>query len=490
MAAVQVLPDQQLVNSVKESYVNDDEWQRVIEQQNNHYTFINGVVYYKGAVCVGGDAALRARLIRECHDSATAGHLAERKTKAAVARRYYWQGINSDVSNYVIACASCQKNKKSNLAPAGLMQSLPVPERRWDVVTMDFMTQLPTTAAGNDAIVVFVDKLSKLVHIVPCKSNITAPQTAHLYLNHVVRHHGLARVIISDRDPKFTSKFWRALHQQLDTKIALSTAYHPQTDGQTENANRNIQTVLRHVVNKRHNDWDEHLLMVEIAINSSVQESTGFSPFYLNSGQHPTMITDLQFEQQQPNLAVNELLQRLQADVLAAQQSIREAQQRQTTAANKHRRDVTYVVGDKVLLSTVNFSQEAGLSKKFKQPWIGPFVVEQVRPPVNCVLTLPATMRIFNVFHVSLLKPYVESEHQQPLPMPAAVHISADQEYVVERIIKRSRMIIEGVMRDVYLVKWLNFDSSENTWEPLSNLRGDDGTVCQQLKDFQAAARR
>lgn len=205
-----------------------------------------------------------------------------------LSRYYYWPSMHQDVKDYVSSCHACQSNKARNAKLEGLAQPLPHPPRRWDQVSMDLITQLPRTKSGNDAIVVVVDKYSKMLHCFPTTTTVTAPQLAKLFFDEIVRHHGVPSSIISDRDPRFTSSFWQQLWKQLGTKLAMSTAYHPQTDGQTERANRTIEEMLRAYVNSKQNDWDQHLTAVEIAYNNSKQMSTGFSPFYLNYGQHPS----------------------------------------------------------------------------------------------------------------------------------------------------------------------------------------------------------
>ncbi len=152
---------------------------------------------------------------------------------------------------------------------------------------MDFITSLPPTANGYDAILTVVDRRTKMTHFAPCRTTATAPEVAELYFATITRLHGLQKSIISDRDPKFTSKFWEELTKLWDTRLGRSTAYHPQTDGQTERAHRVIQEVLRSYVSERHTDWDKRLPAAEFALNNALSASTGESPFYLNYGYHP-----------------------------------------------------------------------------------------------------------------------------------------------------------------------------------------------------------
>ena len=153
--------------------------------------------------------------------------------------------MGKDVYKYVTTCDSCQRNKPSNQQPAGLLQPLDTPTKRWEQITMDFIVQLPVTRKGSDAIVVFVDRLTKKAIFCATNTAITAPEVAKIFFNNVFRYHGLPKIIISDRDAKFTSNFWKTLFQQLGTKLSMSTAFHPLTDGQTERMNRTLEEMLR-----------------------------------------------------------------------------------------------------------------------------------------------------------------------------------------------------------------------------------------------------
>ena len=195
--------------------------------------------------------------------------------------------MNKTVYQYIKTCDSCQRNKASNQQQAGLLQPLDIPKRKWEQISMDFVVQLPKTKKGYDAIIVFVDKLTKRAHFQPCYTTSTAPDIATIFFSTIFRYHGLPKVIISDRDVKFTSKFWEALFKQLGTKLAMSTAFHLQTDGQTEQMNRTMKEMLRAYTNYKQNDWDELLPAVEFAYNNSKNISTGFIPFEVDNGQLP-----------------------------------------------------------------------------------------------------------------------------------------------------------------------------------------------------------
>ena len=288
-ASVSSVVPSALLDAVRAAYLLDAECKAILDEPDRHraYTVHQGIIYAGEQVYVPNDQSIRTQLLAEAHDVPVSGHVGVAKTVELLSRTFWWPGITSDVKQYVTSCLACQANKPSNQAPIGLLQPLPIPARRWEQVSMDLITQLPRTAAGHDAIVVFVDKLSKMVHYAPTTTSVTAPQLARIMFDVVVRQHGVPVSIVSDRDARFTSVFWRALWQQLGTRLAMSTAYHPQTDGQTERANRTLEDMLRAYVSYRQTDWDKHLTAAEIAYNNSVQASTGFSPFFLNAGQHP-----------------------------------------------------------------------------------------------------------------------------------------------------------------------------------------------------------
>ena len=158
--------------------------------------------------------------------------------------RFHWRGLQGDVISYVKTCPICQVMKSVNRAKAGLLQLLPIPTRKWAQVTTDLVTDLPVSH-GFTAIAVFVDRLTKMVHFAACTKEVSAPEYARLFVDHVFRLHGLPEVIISDRDPRFTNKFWKHLFALLGTDLQFGTAYHPQTDGQSERMIQTLENFLR-----------------------------------------------------------------------------------------------------------------------------------------------------------------------------------------------------------------------------------------------------
>ncbi|GJP86067.1 hypothetical protein CLOP_g16130, partial [Closterium sp. NIES-67] len=247
------------------------------------------IAYRKGStkIWVPNYPPLRQLLLEEYHDVLYAGHFGSNKTLTGIAKHYYWPHMADDVQKFVTSCDTCQRMKSSKQKKAGLLQPLPVPEQPWQVVSLDFITGLPPTSSGHDAILVVIDKFSKMGHFIPTHTTARTEETAQLFVRHIISQHGIPTTLISDRDPKFTSKFWKELMSLLGTKLAMSSAYHPQTDGQTERLNQIVEQLLRAACKDDISKWDLHLPVLEFAYNNATHAATGQTPFFLCYGRHP-----------------------------------------------------------------------------------------------------------------------------------------------------------------------------------------------------------
>jgi hypothetical protein len=313
----------------------------------------------------------------------TSGHLGRDKTIELIKRNFIWEGMNKMIEEYVTTCDACQKNKPSQQRIAGTLMPIESPEYAGHTWSMDLIVNLPMSKNRNDAIIVWVCKYSKLVHYAACKTDVDAPTLAKLFLFNVVRLHGMPKCIISDRDPKFTAHFWESFWKSLGTTLSMSTAYHPQTDGQTENSNKTLETILRSKVDFDQTDWDEYLSVTELAVNNSKNETTGYSPFYLFYGRNALLPLDLSLPSltgARNNPSAEEELARWRRALIQASQNTKIAQKRQKYYADKHRRNVEFNVGDKVLLSTGNLKLvgETKRARKFTERYIGPYRVKKV----------------------------------------------------------------------------------------------------------------
>ena len=307
-------------------------------------------------VVVPKDADLIHSIISEHHDAMLAGHPGKTRTIALVSRHYWWNTLNADITAYVASCDKCQRNKAASGKPTGLLQPLPVPESPWDSVSMDFITGLPLTKAGFNAILVVVDRLTKMAHLIPCKDTTTSEQFATLFFNNVIRLHGVPKSTVSDRGSVFTSNFWQTVCKLLGVTSLLSSSYHPQTDGQTERMNRVIGDMLRSYVDKSPELWDRYLTAAEFAINNAVNRSTGQSPFYMNYGRHPS--TPVMREGADDTVpAATDAAAALAKRITEAKSCLDAARQRMEAYANSKRRDISFNPGDMVMLNTQNLNK-------------------------------------------------------------------------------------------------------------------------------------
>jgi len=401
-----------------------------------------------------------------------------KKTLAAVKSSYRWPTVYEDTKRFIDNCHDCRRAKPRHESPAGLLTPLPIPDRPWLDIAMDFVTGLPL-CEGMDAVLMVVDRLSKERHYIACKAGdegTTSEQTAQLMYRHVWKHHGLSDTITSDRGPQFTSAVHKQLCDILGIKAKLSTAFHPQTDGQSEISNAEMERYLRTFVNEYQDNWVSLLPAAEFAVNAAESEATGMSPFQATRGYSPRMSFNADAYKANAPTARERILQG-KANVLAhgiekawefCKSNIAAAQQRMITQANKHRRDVTYNVGDSVWLSTKHIKTQRP-SKKLDHKWIGPFKVLR-KHGISCKLDLPITMKIHDVFHPSLLSlnpdtPLEGQEFAEPPPI-RATEGDDEAEWVVDDIIA-VRKVNKTIKAQA---NWHGYPR-DLTWYPIDNFR-------------------
>lgn len=420
---------------------------------------------------------LRTFLLQLAHDSVESGHPGKNKLYELISRSYWWPRLSYDVSQFTRNCLHCARNKTSRLRYQGTLKPLPIPLQRWKDLSIDFIGPIKATARGFNAIMVVVDRLSKDRHFTPCNTSMGAYDLGRLFVRDVWKLHGLPNSIISDRDSLFISEFWKAVCHRLRIDVKLSTAYHQETDGQTEVANAFLEQYLRQYVNFAQDDWDEWLPLAEFAARNVVSESTGLSPFFANAGFHPRMSFDpprptpttaskaLQARNQEGNDFVEkmkEITDLLRTNMLSAQTS-------QEQFANRNRSPApAYKVGDMVLLSTRNIAL-TGPINKFNPKFLGPYRVTAIPNSHSYQLDLPNEFSlIHNVFHVNLLRPAPNDplpNQKNPPPPPITIDNSGETLWAIEAIQNSKRTRSRGFQ---YLIKWRGY--SDPSWEPLVNV--------------------
>jgi hypothetical protein len=238
---------------------------------------IDGILLYKNRVYVPDSPELRSVILKEMHNVPYARHPRYHKTISAVKSQYYWPGMKREIAYFIAKCLECQGVKVEHRHPIGLLQPLPISEWKWEVVTMDFITGLPRTSKHHDAIMVVVDKLTKAAHFIPMKTTHKATNVVDIYTREVARLHVIPKTIVSDRDPKFISKFSKGLFKGFRTNLNFNIAYHPESDGQTKRVNQVIEDMIRMYVMDKPSKWEDYLHLVEFSYNNGYQASLKMS---------------------------------------------------------------------------------------------------------------------------------------------------------------------------------------------------------------------
>ena len=435
-------------------------------QQSGYWTYQDRIVV---------PASMQSEIIKEHHANVISGHFSWSRTVDLISRQFWWPKMRKSVQDFIQSCLSCQRNKSSTQRPFGLLTPLEIPDSRWHTVTMDWIMDLPVSAGGHNAIMVIVDKLTKYVHLVPTTKESSSEDVARLFIAHVYQYHGLPKVLISDRDPRFTSGFWRSFCKQLGMQPRYSTAFHPQTDGQTERTNRVLEEVLRHFIDGEHKQWEELLPLAAFAMNNAKSSSTGETPFFLNHGCHPA--TPVSLALPQGNIpSLDAVFKDLEITHSRIRDLLKSAQDRQKAYADERfRRPHDFKAGDLVLLSTRNLKFKVG-KKKLHPKFIGPFKILSMVPGSNnaAKLDLPKSYsRIHPVFHVSLLKTYHAGTNVIPVAPPEPLVEDGIPMYSVEKILStRIRRVGKRRVQE-FLIKWIGYDDAHNSWEPRVNLTDD-----------------
>jgi hypothetical protein len=447
------------------------------------WTLENGLLRHKGRIYVPPVRAAREELMKRMHDDPYAGHFGILRTAELLGRRYHWPGMGEDVAAYVKTCDVCQKTKVKRHRPYGEMQALPSPDGPWKEIALDFMSGVPLSMRGGvayDAILVVVDRYSKMALYFPVSKTITAVETADLLIDNVFTRFGFPSGMVSDRDPRFTSQFWSDLCYYAKITKRMSTAFHPQTDGQTERQNQTLQEYLRSFCTTCQTKWAAKLPIAEFAYNNSVHSAHGHTPFRVVLGYDPQVYFDTEDSVTGGRVPAAEERIRQIANLRAElQQRLRDASVAQAKYYNMKHLPLTFKKGDLVLISTKNLRLKVP-STKMAQRRMGPYRIDEPVGSQAYRVHLPADSRIHNVFHVSALEPYQSREGEQEV-LPPPELIDDEEEYEVEEVIgKRQR---QGIA--YYLVKWKGWPKEYNQWVPEQDISNAKALV----QDFEKQKR-
>jgi len=436
---------------------------------------------YHGKIYV--PLSLRQIVFTLFHSDPTAGHPGIKPTIDTIGREFYWPELKTDVTKWVHYCDKCQRYKNFPGKKPGPLQPNEIPTKPWDIVTMDLLTDLPESD-GYDAILVVVCRFSKMVRLVRTNKTMSSHALVRLCWDQVWKDFGLPRIIISDRGPQFASKFTRAHNEVFGVKTALSTAYHPQSDGQSERMIQEVQKVLRMYVNHFQNDWSSKLAFVEFSMNNTIKSSTGYTPFFLVMGQHPNAgHIPRNLSTHVPS--AEEFFKELEEAREQARKALDKAASEMKKYADRKRGPLPkFEIGDKVLLDATNYPSIRP-SRKLSERRYGPFKITEKLSDLTYRLKLPANWKIHPVFHVDQLRKYQEDPENPNFPEPTPELVEGKEEYEVEKILDAQDRYVQGTRKKAlhFLVKWKGYHEKDNTWEPLENVKNSKELLDEFYKE-------
>ena len=472
-----------LADKVREALRRDKYFGSIIEELSNEhvdsnpklhlekYRLHDGLLYYSRRLCIPDNSDIKNTILKDMHDIPIAGHPGFIKTYHKVRKSFFWPGLKVMVRDYILKCVPCQRTKAERIRTPGLLQPLGIPEMKWESISMDFVTSLPPVKGGYDSIFVVVDRLTKFAHFIPVKSNYTAVDIAKIFISQIFKLHGMPRSIISDRDVKFTSQFWKAFFDAVGTTLNMSTAYHPETDGQTERVNQVMEDMLRMYCMEQPSKWFDYLPLVEFAYNNTHHSSIGMTPFSALYGQE--VVSPATWNDPIGKVEISkQMLKSMEEQTKIIKENLRKAQSRQKSYADSKRSDREFFVGDKVWLRVrpKKSTLTTGVYKKLSPRYCGPFEITRKVGLQAYELQLPPSLRVHNVFHVSLLKQFIPDSS---LRLDVSVPVDGIGSFTLtpECILDSRGKVLRRRSIQEYLIKWNLYPLEEATWVSQEELR-------------------
>ena len=433
----------------------------------------DGMIVKGQRMCVPEYGELKRDIMEEAHSSAYAMHPGSTKMYRTLKEHYWWNGMKKEIAGFVSRCLTCQQVKAEHQRPAGKIQLLPIPVWKWEKITMDFVTGLPWTQRQHDAIWVIVDRLTKSAHFLPVNVEDSLEKLAKLYVDEIVRLHGVPVSIVSDRDPWFTSRFWPSLQTALGTCLHFSIAFHPQTDGQSERTIQTLEDMLRACVMEFKGSWDTHLALMEFAYNNSYQASIDMAPFealYGKKCKTPVCWDEVG----ERRLVGPELVQITSKKVKVVRDNLKIARDRQKSYADNRHRDLQFEIGDQVFLKispwkgVLRFGKRGKLSPRY----IGPYEIVSKVGPVAYKLKLPPELsRIHDTFHVLMLRKYIPDPSHVLREQPVQLKENLTYEEIPVHIVDRKEQVLRSKVIPLVKVLWKNHEREAATLESEAQMR-------------------
>lgn len=467
--------DCDLMKEIQAGYETDTVLKNLIAElvkspgSKKHYTWVQGVLRRKSKIVVPMIITLRDTILEWLHGSGIGGHAGRDVTHQKVKGIFYWKGMAKNIQAYIRSCSICQQCKSDNAASPGLLQPLPIPDSIWSDVSMDFIEGLPESA-GKSVIMVVVDRLSKAAHFIALAHPYSAFSVAQAYLDNVFKLHGCPNSIVSDRDKVFTSAFWQEFFALQGVSLKMSSAYHPQSDGQTEVVNRCLETYLRCMCHAKPLLWSKWLALAEYWYNTNFHTATRLTPFEAVYGQAPPV--HLPYLPGESKVAVvARSLQEREHMIQFLKFHLLRAQHRMKLFVDQHRSEKVLEIGDYVYVKLQPYRQQSVVmrsNQKLSPKYFGPYRIIDKCGEVAYKVDLPKGSQVHPVFHVSQLKVLVGNVHTSTqLPSVLLDVFEREPEAVLERrMVKRQDKAVTQV-----LIKWVNEPMEEATWEYLFDIK-------------------
>ncbi len=468
---------EQLFDRIRDGLLIDPVAVSVPERVKHGLVESHGLLWKDHCMYVPNTDTLRQDLIWWHHDVPWAAHMGVRRAVEAIRHQFWWPGMRTDVEQYIKSCTSCQSNKPDRRLTRPLLNPLVQPDACWRTLGVDLITDLPKATSGHDAICVFVCHLSKMCRLVPTRKDLNAEGFAKLFMHNVFVHYGFPERVVSDRGTQWNNDFFRALCTRANIALHLSTAYHPQTNGLVERTNEVVEAALRHYVSADMKDWDEHLPLIEFALNAAYHEALGTSPFALNRVCVPRNPFQVLIGEEQPvckgtprTLGMSKLTRLGNRTIAEAQANLSRARRCVDSAKSRmkvlHDAKIAgnpriYQPGDRVWLSVRNQKTPKHPSKRHKllpRYW-GPFVVLEMVGPNAVRLELPTHMSIHPVVSIALVKPFCARAGSPP-----PVQIRGEDEWEVDGLLDHKTR--NGIPH--FCVQWKG--NYENSWHEVTDL--------------------
>lgn len=433
---------------------------------DNSYTLEAGLLRYKGRIYVGTGNDSRTKILESFHSSAIGGHSGRRATYHRLKRLFFWPKLKRGVEALVAECPNCQITKSEHIHLPGLLNPLEIHDMAWTHISMDFVEGLPKSRGKEVILVVVVDRFTKYAHFLSLSHPYSVQQVVQVFIDSIFKLHGMSIAIVTDRDRIFTSHLFQEIFRMMKVSLRLSSAYHPQTDGQTERVNQCLESYLRSMTFQEPREWMDWLTLAEWWYNTSYHTSLKITPFQALYGYPPPQVGEFTIpcnvsEEARVSVEQKELmLERLKAN-------LHTAQERMKYFADRKRSERQFQVGDMVYLKMQPYRQTAfGLrgSLKLRSKFYGPFRVLQRIGPVAYRLQLPEQTAIHPVFHVSQLKKHLGTH---AVPIQGLPLVGENEKIKTEPVAVLNRRIVPRKNETVaqWLIQWLNLGPEDSTWE-------------------------